>query len=263
MTSFTTDAPGGFAEGEIELIQATLPALALALKSHAGHEIASNLLRTYLGEHAGQRVHSGSVRRGVAESLQAALLYADVRGFTRLSDILSGAEIMDMLDDIFEAVIAPLRPRGGHVLKFIGDAVLAIFPFEERDEAETCRIALDAAEEALASLSVRGDERRKEGRPFAEVDIALHVGEVLYGNFGAVDRLDFTAIGPAVNEVARLEKLCEPLGRHILMSDRFANAARTPCGARMRSLGTFTLRGVGAPKEVFGCSKEVADPVAT
>ena len=156
-----------------------------------------------------------------------------------------------------------MRPRGGHVLKFIGDAVLAIFPFEERDEAETCRIALDAAEEALASLSVRGDERRKEGRPFAEVDIALHVGEVLYGNFGAVDRLDFTAIGPAVNEVARLEKLCEPLGRHILMSDRFANAARTPCGARMRSLGTFTLRGVGAPKEVFGCSREVADPVAS
>jgi adenylate cyclase len=195
--------------------------------------------------------------------LQAALLYADVRGFTRLSDILSGAEIMDMLDDIFEAVIAPLRSRGGHVLKFIGDAVLAIFPFGERDEAETCRIALDAAEEALASLSARADERRKEGRPFADVDIALHVGEVLYGNFGAVDRLDFTAIGPAVNEVARLEKLCEPLGRHILMSERFANAARRPCGARMRSLGTFTLRGVGAPKEVFGCSKEVADPVAT
>ncbi len=101
------------------------------------------------------------------------------------------------------------------------------------------------------------------GLPFASVDIALHVGEVMYGNFGAVDRLDFTAVGPAVNEVARLEKLCEPLGRRLLMSSRFARSAVTECEGRLKSLGQFTLRGVGEPKEVFGCTKEMADPVAS
>ena len=102
----------------------------------------------------------------------------------------------------------------------------------------------------------------RRGRPFAKVDVALHVGDVLYGNFGGVDRLDFTAIGPAVNEVARLEKLCEPLGRTLLMSERFARGA-SECPGRMTSLGSFTLRGVGEPKQVFGCSKEYADPVAS
>ena len=260
--SFTTDAPDGFSEDEIEIIQTTLPVVSLALKAHAGNQIATNLLRTYLGEHAAQRVHTGSVLRGVADGLSAALLYADVRGFTKLTDVTPGAEIIDMLDDIFEALIAPMRSRGGHVLKFIGDAVLAIFPFEEGDEAQTCRLALDAAEEANIALEKRRAERMAADLAFASVDIALHVGEVMYGNFGAVDRLDFTAIGPAVNEVARLEKLCEPLGRRLLMSERFARAA-VECRGRLKSLGQFTLRGVSEPKEVFGCSHELADPMAS
>ncbi len=260
--SFTTDAPGGFSDFEIELIQSTLPVISLALKAHAGHQIASNLLRTYLGEHTAQRVHTGSILRGATEGLHAALLYADVRGFTKLTDVTPGSEIIEMLDDIFEALIAPMRTRGGHVLKFIGDALLAIFPFEEGDEAYACRMALDSAEEAIGELEKRRVERMEAGRPFAKVDVALHVGDVLYGNFGGVDRLDFTAIGPAVNEVARLEKLCEPLGRTLLMSERFARGA-SECPGRMTSLGSFTLRGVGEPKQVFGCSKEYADPVAS
>src|SRR3984885_14074832 len=121
-----------------------------------------------------------------------------------------------MLDDAFESLTAPLRERGGQVLKFIGDAMLAIFAVNDEKESVVCRRALDAAEEALALLAARNAERDALGAPIVEVDIALHVGEVLYGNVGAEDRLDFTVIGPAVNEVVRMEKLCEPLGQQIL-----------------------------------------------
>ena len=249
--SFTTDRPGGFLAGEIHLLRSTLPGLSLAMKAHAGHDIASGLLRTYLGNDAGSRVHSGAVERGTVESLLSVLWYADLRGFTRISDVSSGAEIVHMLNDVFETLTAALRPRGGHVLKFIGDAMLATISFDEPDEKVACRRALDAAVEASSNLKARNLEREAAGLPFADVDIALHVGEVLYGNVGAADRLDFTVIGPAVNEVVRIEKLCERLNRQILFSSRFAEAAGR-CDGRLESLGQFELRGVGEHKEIFG-----------
>src|SRR5271165_3545065 len=156
-----------------------------------------------------------------------------------------------MLNDVFEILTAALRPRGGHVLKFIGDAMLATISFDEPDEKAACRRALDAAVEASANLKARNSDRDAAGLPFADVDIALHVGEVLYGNVGAADRLDFTVIGPAVNEVVRMEKLCEPLSRQILFSSRFAEAAGR-CDGRLESLGQFQLRGVDEAKEIFG-----------
>ena len=137
------------------------------------------------------------------------------------------------------------------MLKFIGDAMLATISFDERDEKAICRRALDAAVEASANLKIRNLEREAADLPVADVDIALHVGEVLYGNVGAVDRLDFTVIGPAVNEVVRMEKLCEPLGQQILFSSRFAEAAGR-CDGRLESLGRFQLRGVDEAKEIFG-----------
>ena len=249
--SFTTDRPGGFRTAEIDLLRSTLPGLSLAMKAHTGHDIASGLLRTYLGRDAGTRVHSGAVERGTVDGLRSVLCYADLRGFTRISDVSSGAAIVDMLNDTFETLTAALRPRGGHVLKFIGDAMLATISFDEPDEKATCRRALDAAVEASANLKNRNLEREAAHLPFADVDIALHVGEVLYGNVGAVDRLDFTVIGPAVNEVVRMEKLCEPLGQPILFSSRFAEASGR-CDGRLESLGHFQLRGVDEAKEIFG-----------
>jgi adenylate cyclase len=249
--SFTTDRPGGFRAAEIDLLQSTLPELSLAMKAHAGYDIASGLLRTYLGTDAGSRVHSGAVERGTVSSLHSVLWYADLRGFTRISDVSSGPEIVHMLNEVFETLTASLRPRGGHVLKFIGDAMLATISFEEADEKVACSRGLDAAVEALDNMKSRNLERQAAGAPFAEVDIALHVGEVLYGNVGAADRLDFTVIGPAVNEVVRMEKLCDVLGRHLLFSSRFAESAGC-CGGRLESLGQFQLRGVSAPKEIFG-----------
>jgi adenylate cyclase len=146
---------------------------------------------------------------------------------------------------------ASLRTRGGHVLKFIGDAMLATISFEEAAERVACNRGLEAAVESLEKVELRNLQRRAEGLPFAQVDIALHVGEVLYGNVGAADRLDFTVIGPAVNEVVRMEKLGDMLGRHLLFSSRFAEAAAR-CDGRLESLGQFKLRGVGEPKEIFG-----------
>jgi adenylate cyclase len=156
-----------------------------------------------------------------------------------------------MLNETFETLTASLRTRGGHVLKFIGDAMLATISFEEAGERVACNRGLEAAVESLEKVELRNLQRQAEGLPFALVDIALHVGEVLYGNVGAVDRLDFTVIGPAVNEVVRMEKLCDRLGRHLLFSSRFAEAAGR-CDGRLESLGQFKLRGVGEPKEIFG-----------
>jgi adenylate cyclase len=259
--SFAVDDPEGFDQGAIMLMEATLPGLALALKAHAGHNIASSLLAAYLGEDAGRRVHKGAVVRGAADSLSAVVWYADLKGFTAASDRWPGPAIIDMLDDAFEALAASLRPRGGQVLKFIGDAMLAIFAVEGEPEAIVCQRALDAAEEALAALDDNNRRRAAMDLPNVEADIALHVGEVLYGNIGAADRLDFTVIGPAVNEAARIEKQCDALGRHILASERFARAADL-CGGRLAPLGSHALRGVAASQTLYGVANENTTPGA-
>jgi len=178
------------------------------------------------------------------------LWYADIRGFTPISDAAPGPVVVDLLNDVFEALAAALRPRGGQVLKFIGDAMLATFPFDEADRAETCRRALDAAIEATQNLVALNAARAAAGALVAAVDLALHIGEVLYGNVGATDRLDFTVIGPAVNEATRIEALCELLGRSLLISPEFA-AAAAGGGSRLESLGRHVLRGVSEPKEIF------------
>ena len=194
------------------------------MKAHAGYVIASGLLRAYLGQDAGARVHAGSVMRGSVDRLRAVLWYADIRGFTALSDEASGPVVVEFINEVFETLTASLRERGGQVLKFIGDAMLATFPFDETDRAETCRRALDAAVEAMRDLEALNAARAAAGAPIAAVDLALHLGDVLYGNVGAIDRLDFTVIGPSINEVARIEALCEPLGRPVLVSPSSSRA---------------------------------------
>jgi adenylate cyclase len=247
--SFATDHIEGFGENDLKLIQAVLPAVALAIMSDAAHTIAAELLAAYLGADAGRRVHAGVVERGSVESIRAVLWYADIRGFTPLADATPGPVLIEMLDDVFEALTAALRPRGAQVLKFLGDGMLASFAFVDATCTETCGRALDAAAEAMRSIDRFNADRTRTGKPIAVVDLALHVGEVLYGNVGAVDRLDFTVIGPAVNEVARIESLCEPLGRKVLVSA--ALAAAVADGKRLEPLGAHVLRGVREPAEIF------------
>jgi adenylate cyclase len=172
------------------------------------------------------------------------------RGFTTIADAAPGLVVVQLLDDVFEGLTAALRPRGGQVLKFLGDGMLATFAYEEATRTETCRRALAAAQEAMQSLEALNAARAAAGAPVVAVDLALHLGEVLYGNVGASDRLDFTVIGPAVNAVARIEALCEPLGRNVLVSAEFAAAA----GGKLQSLGFHTLRGIKEATEIFALS---------
>lgn len=247
--SFATDRLDGFSENDLVVLHSVLPAISLAVMAQASHTIAASLLGAYLGADPGQRVHAGAIERGSVETIRAVLWFADIRGFTPIADAWPGPVVIDLLDGVFETLAASLRPRGGQVLKFLGDGMLAILPFEPQSQRETCRHALDAAAEAMAALEALNLGRSEAGKPTAAVDLALHCGEVLYGNVGAVDRLDFTVIGPAVNEVARIEALCEPLDRKVLVSAEFAAAAADT--GRLESLGRHTLRGVREAREIF------------
>ena len=233
----------------LRLIEAVLPAVSLAIVADAEHTIAAGLLAAYLGADVGRRVHAGVVERGSLESIRAVLWYADIRGFTPIADATPGSILVEMLDDIFETLTAALRPHGGEVLKFLGDGMLASFPFITATRDETCGHALAAATEAMRGLDRLNVDRARMGKPVAAVDLALHLGEVLFGNVGAVDRIDFTVIGPAVNEVARIETLCEPLDRRVLVSAELAAAARNRI--QLEPLGAHLLRGVREPKEIF------------
>jgi len=248
--SFATDRLEGFCDDDLVLLKAVLPVVSLAMMTHAGYTIASGLLGAYLGADAGRRVHAGAVERGSVESIRAVLWYADIRAFTALADSTPGAVVIELLDEVFEMLTASLRPRGGQVLKFLGDGMLAIFPFEDGTREQVCRRALDAAAEAMCEVDRLNGARREAGKPTAEVDLALNLGEVMYGNVGAVDRLDFTVIGPAVNEAARIEALCEPLGRRVLVSAELAAAVGNGC--RLEPLGRHTLRGLREPREIYG-----------
>jgi adenylate cyclase len=248
--SFATDRPEGFGDDDLVLLKAVLPVVSLAMMTHAGYTIASGLLEAYLGADAGRRVHAGAVERGSVESIRAVLWYADIRTFTAIADTTPGPVVIELLDEVFETLTASLRLRGGQVLKFLGDGMLAIFPCEDATRDEICRQALDAAAEAMSAVDRLNAARREAGKPAIAVDLALHLGEVLYGNVGAVDRLDFTVIGPAVNEAARIEALCEPLGRKVLVSAELAAAVGDSC--RLVPLGHHELRGVRELREIYG-----------
>jgi adenylate cyclase len=248
--SFATDRPEGFHEDDLTLLKAVLPAVSLAMMTHAGHAIASGLLAAYLGADAGRRVHAGAIERGSVESIRAILWYADIRAFTAIADTTPGPLVIELLDEVLETLTASLRARGGQVLKFLGDGMLAIFPFEDATRDETCRQALNAASEAMQAVDGLNATRTEIGKPTTQVDLALHIGEVLYGNVGAIDRLDFTVIGPVVNEVARIEALCEPLRRRVLVSSDLVKAVGGSC--RFEPLGRHVLRGVRDAREIYG-----------
>ncbi len=247
--SIATDRPGGFREPYLAALRELLPLLALVLEIKETRRMAGTLLETYLGRDAGRRVLGGLVKRGDAVSLAAALWYCDLRGFTGLSERLPRERVIGLLNDYFAAMAAPVQAHGGEILKFIGDAMLAIFPIaDDLDRDRACLAALAAAEAALSELDGLNERRAAAGEETLGLGLALHTGSVTYGNIGAPDRLDFTVIGPAVNLVTRLERLCEPLGRRLLASARFAS----PCGSKLVTLGRHPLRGIALPQEVYG-----------
>jgi len=252
--TWATSHPTGFTDEQIATIVGLVPALAACSESRSLHGMLKGLLSIYLGPQAGSRVLAGTIKRGEGETIAAAIWLCDLRDFTLLSETLPSDEMIRLLDDYFEIMAGPVSEHGGEVLKFIGDAMLAIFPIvDDLDRDRACRTALAAAEEALARLASANLARRARGEREIDLGLALHTGPVMYGNIGAPERLDFTVIGPAVNLTARIAGLCRPLGRKILASARFAS----PCGSELVSLGHHQMRGLAQPQEIFGLPYEV------
>lgn len=246
--TWATDRPGGFSDTDIAQINALLPPLALLLEVQAVRLISANLLGVYLGQQTGRRVLKGDIIRGSGETIRAVLLFADLRGFTALSDRLEPDKVIAILNGYFERVVAPIHAKGGEVLKFIGDGLLAIFPIEDAAFAfNAARRALEATLDAFAGLEAFSSDPARAGEPAIRMGVTLHAGDVVYGNIGGRDRLDFTTIGPAVNLVARLQHLSKQVDRALLLSDDFARICERP----IVSLGFHPVRGLSEPREVF------------
>lgn len=250
ISSWTTLRPGGFSEHDLAVLRHLMPRLALALQARLGHDISGNLLDTYVGPEAGRRILDGEIRRGTLDVIRAVIFVADLRGFTAMADRLERDVLVDMLNGYFDCLVPVIVGHGGHVLKFLGDGLLATFPLQNRAPAEVCEAALDAASEVLRCVRALGLERAGADKPVMDLDTVLHLGDVFYGNVGSADRLDFTVIGPAVNEASRIEALCGQHDRNLLISETFARAA-TASADRLISIGRYGLRGVRSAQSIY------------
>jgi adenylate cyclase len=236
-----------FSADETETLRQAARFAAAPLAALAARATLKAALEAYLGRRSAARVLAAPMRRDPGETIQAALLYADLRGFTALSESSSPAIVIAALDAWFDRIALAVQAFGGEVLKFIGDGILAIFPVVGGNSRPACEAALRAIEAARAGMAHLDNERRAQGLPPLPFGAALHLGEMLWGNIGAADRLDFTAVGPSVNLVSRLEGLCKPLGKTVLVSGALAAETDAPLVA----LGTYELRGIAAPCSVF------------
>jgi adenylate cyclase len=243
-----TDAERGFGARDLANFEQLSHALGAALEAAATRRIAETLLDTYVGHRSGRRILSGQIQRGAADLIEAAIWYADLRDFTALSEKLPGARLLEMLNAYFELVAQAVTPRGGEILRFMGDAMLILFPADKKGRlGAACAAATDAALDAFARAETLNHRRRLDGCPEIRFGVGLNAGQVVYGNVGAPDRLDFTVIGPAVNRAARLESMTKDLGVPLLMTATFAAALGRP----VRSLGAHRMRGLEEPVEVF------------
>ncbi|MDA1059822.1 MAG: adenylate/guanylate cyclase domain-containing protein [Proteobacteria bacterium] len=252
--AFATKAPGGFSDLHCDTLMRAARILGGPLETMQMRDLATTLLETYVGQHAGKRVLDGAITRGSGESIRAVIWYCDLRNFTPLSESLPMDLLISVLNDYFEAVGTAIEARDGEILKFVGDAILAIWPLESGDDpAAVCKTAIEAWRTARDNLATLNERRTTEGKPSLDFGATLHVGEVIYGNIGAPDRLDFTVIGPAVNLVTRMEDLTKKLSRPLLLSQSFAEAY----GEAVENLGDFSFKGIEKPQAVFGLGAEI------
>lgn len=237
--TFATDAAGGFDEGAMACLEASVHAFLLRLDLLYTREVARTVTSTYLGAHTGPRVLRGEIHRGAVQCIDAVVGFTDLRGFTARSAALPPLEVTAFLNAWFERVEEEAAAHGGEILKLIGDAALVVWPIEDALPERACRAALDMAASLTMRLAAETDLRCGFG---------LHLGEVAYGNIGGRERLDFTVIGAAVNTASRLEGLCGALGVPYVMSEAVARHA----GGAARALGAHALKGVPAPVQVYG-----------
>ena len=253
--TLATDRLGGFTTAELRTIAEMLPVLARLMEMHALRRTAETVLETYLGHLTGERVLEGLIHRGEGEDIHAVVWLCDLRGSTALADRLPRSAFLELLNDYFECMAGGVIAHGGEVLKFIGDAMLGIFPIGAITEypelcpehARACADAIGAAREAMRRMADLNRRRAERRQPPLRFGIALHLGDVMYGNVGAPARLDFTVIGPAVNEAARLAAMCKVLERPVILSATFARVLPE----HLVSLGFHALRGIRQPHELF------------
>ena len=246
VATWSTRAPGGFSSSQFADIEAIIPPLARVAEIRALRRTAGNLIDTYVGHQTGERILSGKIRRGYVEAIRAAIWLSDMRGFTSLSEQLPPQALIDRLNRYFECQVPAILEHGGEVLKFMGDGLLAIFQIADADAAAVCRRALSCALDVRKRIAAL--PRKAESEEPVRFGVALHVGEVMYGNIGGGNRLDFTCIGPAVNLAARLEKVASKLGQTVVASGDFA----AHCPGEFRRLGEHAVAGFAAPQTVFG-----------
>jgi len=250
VATWSTLQPGGFTPEQFAGLKSIIAPLTRVAEIRALRRTAGNLLNTYVGRSAGERILAGKIRRGFLETIHAAIWLSDMRGFTMLAERLPPRELVDLLNRYFDCQVPPIVAHGGEVLKFMGDGLLAIFPLsaDGSDAGEVCGRALASAREAKALIDALDAPPGAEGGEAIRFGLALHMGQVMYGNIGGGNRLDFTCIGPAVNLAARLENVAAKLHKTIVASAEFAGhvpGAFTP-------LGEFAVAGFAAPQMVFG-----------
>ena len=250
-SSWATRNAQGFADGELGALKRMTPYLALAIKSVSLARVAGTLMQTYLGRDAGQRVLSGRIVRGVADRIDAVIWFSDLRGFTRITDT-APEQVIPLLNDYADVIVSAIHEHGGDVLKLIGDGTLAIFTATDRERA--CNAALSAVKEAREGIDKLNQRRIAQAQPVTDMYLGLHIGEVFYGNIGSTERLDFTVVGPAVNEASRVAAMCRSADQPMLVSAAFAEVGTIR--QRLVSVGRYALRGVGRPQELFTLDPE-------
>jgi adenylate cyclase len=254
-SSWITRRRGGFSDQDLEGLRSLVRPLARIVEIVNWRRTAATLLDTYVGNRAGERILAGEIRRGHAETMQAAIWLSDLRGFTRLSDRLAPETVVDILNQYFDCQVPAIRKFGGEILKFMGDGLLAVFPIahDGSNLGEVCGRMLDAAREARANVEAM-HYPKGEGVERFRFGVALHIGDILFGNIGGSSRLDFTCIGPAVNLAARLEKIAGRLARTVVASEAFAGV----CAQGWTDLGEFPIAGFSKVQRVFGLADEAS-----
>ena len=248
--SVVSDTPGGFSAADLDRMYLLQFAFTRLVEVHSLRDTAVQLLDAYVGRAAGQRILAGDVRRGGGQTIEAVIWYCDLRGFTRLSDRLPRDDVIALLNDYFSVMGDIVIKAGGEILKFMGDGMLAMLPIDSASERAAVALrAVRAAASVADAITVLNRIRAMADEPLVRFGLALHIGEVMFGNIGASKRLDFTVIGPAVNHTARLEKLCVPLERQVLLSQ--AIAALLPKGETV-PLGHHAMKDIDRPQAVFG-----------
>jgi adenylate cyclase len=246
----------GFGEQGLSALRDLVPVLGLAIKSAAQVDIARTLGRVYLGRDASEQVLRGRISRGVTERISAVLWFSDLRGSTAISESIGPDEIIPFLNDYAQAAIDAIHEAGGDVLKLIGDGVLAMFTGE--DMAAARQAALRAEHRFRRNMISLNARRAEAGRPITSAYVGLHVGEVFYGNIGSEDRLDFTVVGPAVNEVSRIASMCSSVDRELLASLDFRAGLDAAGRGFLVSTGRFALRGIGRAQDLYTLDPDIA-----